>query len=242
MCGGLSPTEGSNPSLSVLNLSYLMIERESIFGYQVLLACVLLTTTACSRSGDNPVADKRIVMEKAVSEQIEPMEDVQLPPGISQNEGSAIKNRRQMTAAQSLINGYGDKLKNHPDFQDKKKVKRGVSVPKDVEGKWKAVKLLIKNKIDEEQNEFKTVNLGSNFTFEDLNIKVGPFLPNFVMTDISYTSMGNELDNPAVLLIIEKNGQQVYKGWAFAHFPEMYAFTHKRIGIQLMDFVSKQVS
>ena len=147
-----------------------------------------------------------------------------------------------MKTAKSLIEEYGNKIGNHPDIQGKEKVQRGISIPKDVEGKWKAVKLLIKNKTDEEQNQMKTVELGSSFTLENLNIKVGPFLPSLVMTDVSYTSMSNRLDNPAVQLIIEENGKQVFKGWAFAKFPEMYAFPHEQFGIQLMDFVPEQVS
>ena len=222
-----------------------MIEQKHIlrlgrnFNFPILLACVILITTGCSIAGDNPVVQKKIVAEKMTSEPTSSIDEVQLPSGITQYEGSAIKNQQQMKTAQSLVEGYGDKLESHPDIQDKQKVQRTISVPKDVEGKWKAVKLLIKNKTDEEQNQVKTIELGSSFALENLNITVGPFLPSFVMTDLSYTSTTNRLNNPAVHLVIEENGKQVYKGWAFAKFPEMYAFPHERFVIQLMDFVPK---
>ena len=160
---------------------------------------------------------------------------------VSQFEGSRSKSVQQVEAPDS----YGSPVtENHPNVQEKVKIERGVVVPDGVKGKWKAVKLLVKNKKDEERNEMKTITLGSSFELEDSGIKVtvGPFLPNFVMSQKAYTSSGNELTNPAVQLVVEQNGKTLYTGWAFAKYPTMYAFEHDVFALQLMDYVPIDVS
>ena len=160
---------------------------------------------------------------------------------VSQFEGSRSKFVQQVEAPDS----YGSPVtENHPNVQEKVKIERGVVVPDGVKGKWKAVKLLVKNKKDEERNEMKTITLGSSFELEDSGIKVtvGPFLPNFVMSQKAYTSSGNELTNPAVQLVVEQNGKTLYTGWAFAKYPTMYAFEHDVFALQLMDYIPIDVS
>jgi hypothetical protein len=89
-----------------------------------------------------------------------------------------------------------------------------------------------------------TVSLGASFKLERSAIKVtvGPFMPNFVMTQKNYSSKGNELTNPAVRLVIEENGKTLYEGWAFAKYPTMYAFEHDEFALQLMDYIPADVS
>ena len=160
---------------------------------------------------------------------------------VSQFEGSRSKSVQQVEAPDS----YGSPVtENHPNVQEKVKIERGVVVPDGVRGKWKAVKLLVKNKKDEERNEMKTITLGSSFELEDSGIRVtvGPFLPNFVMSQKAYTSSGNELTNPAVQLVVEQNGKTLYTGWAFAKYPTMYAFEHDVFALQLMDYIPIDVS
>jgi hypothetical protein len=157
---------------------------------------------------------------------------------VSQFEGSRSK------PVQQADSGYASKDENHPNVQEAVKVERAIKVPDEVKGKWKAVKLLIKNKKDEERNEMKTITLGSSFELEDSGIKVtvGPFLPNFVMSQQAYTSSGNELTNPAIQLVVEQNGKTLYTGWAFAKYPTMYAFEHEDFALQLMDYIPIDVS
>ena len=160
---------------------------------------------------------------------------------VSQFEGSRSKSVQQVEAPDS----YGSPVtENHPNVQEKVKIERGVVVPDGVKGKWKAVKLLVKNKKDEERNEMKTITLGSSFELDDSGIRVtvGPFLPNFVMSQKAYTSSGNELTNPAVQLVVEQNGKTLYTGWAFAKYPTMYAFEHDVFALQLMDYIPIDVS
>ena len=162
---------------------------------------------------------------------------------VSQFEGSRSKPVQQVEA--SLEESYSNQVtEGHPDVQERVQVERGVVVPDGVKGKWKAVKLLVKNKKDEERNEMKTITLGSSFELEDSGIRVtvGPFLPNFVMSQKAYTSSGNELTNPAVQLVVEQNGKTLYTGWAFAKYPTMYAFEHDVFALQLMDYIPIDVS
>ena len=159
---------------------------------------------------------------------------------VSQFEGSRSKSPQVKTGLdiQAVDN------ENHPIIKEAVKVERAVVLPEEADGKWKAVKLLIKNKKDEARNQIKTIILGSSFNLEDSGIKVtvGPFLPNFVMSQKAYTSSGNELTNPAVQLVVEQNGKTLYTGWAFAKYPTMYAFDHEDFALQLIDYVPIDVS
>jgi hypothetical protein len=132
----------------------------------------------------------------------------------------------------------------HPGVKEGVRIERGVVVPQEVEGQWKAVKIRVRNKIDESKNSMKTVSLGDSFEIDGSAIKVtvGHFMPNFVMTQKNYSSKGNELTNPAVRLVVEENGKTLYEGWAFAKYPTMYAFEHDKFALQLMDYIPADVS
>ena len=132
----------------------------------------------------------------------------------------------------------------HPGVKEGVNIDRGIVIPKAVEGQWKAIKIMVRNKIDESRSSMKTVSLGSSFKLDGstIQVMVGPFMPNFVMTQTNYTSKGNELMNPAVRLVVEENGKTLYKGWAFAKYPTMYAFEHDEFAFQLMDYIPADVS
>ena len=141
---------------------------------------------------------------------------------------------------QQLVEGSGSAVDDHPPItEDQKNVLREIIVPKSVEGKWKAVKILVRDKSDEERNMMKTVELGSTFQLGDSGITVnaGEFFPNFVLDQTHYTSMDNTLGNPAIHLVITENGKELYNSWTFAKYPGLYAFEHPRYGLQLMDFI-----
>lgn len=157
-------------------------------------------------------------------------------------EGSFSRKAPALTD-QQLAEGSATEVEGHPELEAAQKVERQVVVPKTVEGKWKAVKILVRDKTNEEKNQMLTVALGDSFTLGDSGITVtaGTFLPNFVLTDSEVTSKGNELNNPAVKLVITENGKLIYNGWAFAMYPAMYAFEHPRYSLQLMDFIPESV-
>lgn len=147
-------------------------------------------------------------------------------------------------ASQLLAEGSGSKMVDHPEVQPVEKVERGILVPEGVKGKWKAVKLLVLDRRNEENNEIKTVDLGSSFVLGEsgITVTVGPFLPNFVMNKSVYSSMDNRLINPAVQLVVEENGKIFYKGWAFKKYPTLYAFEHPYYRLELLDSIPAEVS
>jgi hypothetical protein len=215
-----TPTEGSNPSLSVI------FEGKKLINFTKYIAVlVLVFLVSCTSESKEDIAELK---KRDVSKL-----------NVSQFEGSRTNSPQVKAGLDSQEADEG----NHPSVQERLKVERAVVVPEEADGKWKAVKLLIKNKKDEARNEIKTITLGSNFALEDsgIKVKVGPFLPNFVMSQKAYTSSGNELTNPAVQLIIEQNGKTLYTGWAFAKYPTMYAFEHEDFALQLMDYIPNDV-
>ncbi len=221
MCVGLPlPRVRIPPSPPFLKVRTLI----SINKYIVVLALAFLVGCTYESKGD--IADlKKTDINKL---------------NVSQFEGSRSKSPQ----VEAGLGSQAPDDENHPSVQEAAKVERAVVVPEEADGKWKAVKLLIKNKKDEARNEMKTITLGSSFELEDSGIKVtvGPFLPNFVMSQKAYTSSGNELTNPAVQLVVEQNGKTLYTGWAFAKYPTMYAFEHEDFALQLMDYIPIDVS
>jgi len=149
---------------------------------------------------------------------------------------------QQMADAQ-LEEGSGTALDDHPNLATYDKVERQLVLPKTVEGKWKAVKILVRDKTDDEFSEMKQVDLGQSFTLANgtIQVRASEFLPNFVLTQGEVTSLGNELKNPAVKLVITENGKEIYNGWTFAMYPGLYAFEHDRYSLQLMDFIPTPV-
>ena len=162
---------------------------------------------------------------------------------LSNIEGSSFK-INGTTSSKELIVGSENNESGHPQVDSKGFVSRKIVVPSEVEGKWNAVKILVRNKEDEELGGIHTLNLGSSFTpvGSGLVATVGPFLPNFMMDQKTYTSIGNEPLNPAVQLIVEEVGKIIYKGWAFKKFPSMYQFEHQLISIELLGAIPTVVS
>ena len=191
----------------------------------IKLAFVAVLIIGCSGGSD----DTLLPQAKTISE-------IDVP----QFEGSKSK-PHQVTIKKELETNL-DEI--HPGVKEEVKIDRGIVVPKEVKGQWKAVKIMVRNKIDESRNSMKTASLGSSFNLGESGIKVtvGPFMPNFVMTQKNYSSKGNELINPAVRLRVEDKGKILYEGWAFAKYPTMYAFEHDEFAFQLMDYIPADVS
>jgi len=162
---------------------------------------------------------------------------------LSNIEGSSFK-LNGTTSSKELIEGSENNESGHPQVNSKVLISRKIVVPSEVEGKWDAVKILVRNKEDEKLEGIHTLNLGSSFTpvGSGLIVTLGPFLPNFMMDQQTYTSIGNEPLNPAVQLIVEEAGEIIYKGWAFKKFPSMYEFEHQLISIELLGAIPAIVS
>ncbi len=196
-----------------------------------LILMVWIGVTGCSESQERTVEGAIDVTETGIT-------------GVRPPEGSATKTPPPLTDQQLAEGSYSDSEGHPPTTEDQKNVRREVVVPKSVAGKWKAVKMLVRDKMDEERNRMQTVDLGSTFKLGDSGITVsaGPFFPNFVLDQARYTSMDNELANPAIHLVITDHGKEIYNGWVFAKYPTLYAFEHERYSLQLMDFIPTPTS
>ena len=153
-------------------------------------------------------------------------------------------NKPPPSAKAMLAEGSVTKSESHPLVDSKNIISRKIVVPLEVENRWKAVKLLIRDKRDGEKGKIQVIELGNSVTplGSGLKVTVGPFLPNFMMNKSIYTSMGNEELNPAVQLVVEENGKIIYKGWVFKKFPSMYAFEHQMLSIKLLGAIPAVVS
>jgi len=151
--------------------------------------------------------------------------------------------KREAPAKAILTEGSGIKTDGHPQVDENKIIFRKTFVPPEVKNRWKAVRILVQNK-KEEKEGIQVVDLGTSVALEDsgLKVTVGPFLPNFMMDKMTYTSVGNEQLNPAVQLIVEDGGKIIYKGWAFKKFPTMYAFEHQIFSVKLLGAIPAAIS
>ncbi|HHN66347.1 MAG TPA: DUF2155 domain-containing protein [Nitrospirae bacterium] len=111
-----------------------------------------------------------------------------------------------------------------------------VVVPDNVKGKWSSVKLSIKNK-ETNKEEQVTVKLHSEYQIPGtkLKIKVGDFLPDFKMDGLTITSASTEPKNPAVNVTIYENNKKVFKGWLYSKFPDIHPFQHEKFSITLIE-------
>ena len=195
----------------------------------ILLVFVLSGYVGCSMSTDKsaPLAEKHLNQRSLNTEGLLFKSEIKAPSG-----------------KPILAEGSGTKLDEHPKVDDNKTVLRKIVVPPEVEDRWKAVKILIRNKKNQKREGIQIVELGTSVSPESsgLKVTVGPFLPNFMMDKTTYTSMGNEELNPAVQLIVEENGKIIYKGWAFKKFPLMYAFEHQVFSIKFLGAIPAVVS
>jgi len=111
-----------------------------------------------------------------------------------------------------------------------------VTVPADVKGKWKAVKLKVENKKSKDIKEI-TINLGESKDIPGtkLSVKAVEFLPSFNMQGLNITSASNEPSNPAARVVISEGGKEVWKGWLFQKYPTTHAFTHPDVSVTLAE-------
>ena len=97
---------------------------------------------------------------------------------LSNIEGSSFK-LNGTTSSKELIEGSENNESGHPQVNSKGLISRKIVVPSEVEGKWNAVKILVRNKEDEELGGIHTLNLGSSFA---------PVGSGLVVTCLLYTS------------------------------------------------------
>ncbi len=109
-----------------------------------------------------------------------------------------------------------------------------VSIPPEVKGKWKAIKLTVLDKTKKTSKDFEAkIGEETPVPGTKLSIKAEDFVPSFVMQGMNVTSASNEPTNPAAKVIITEGGKEVFKGWLFQRFPSTHAFNHPEFAITL---------
>jgi hypothetical protein len=118
-----------------------------------------------------------------------------------------------------------------------------VTVPPDVQGKWKAVVIEVANKQTNKQKDY-VIHIDKDFIIPDtrIRIKVLAFLPDFSMSPNGITSLSNEPRNPAARVVIYEEGKEIFEGWLFKKRPMVHPFEHKVYAIRLDDFVENHHS
>ena len=113
-----------------------------------------------------------------------------------------------------------------------------VIVPDMVKGKWKGVAFMLEDKISHAITEH-TVNIGDEWTIpnSDIKVKTDIFLPDLIIQGTIFTSVSNELKNPAIHVIISEKGKELFTGWLFSLFPGMHSFQHDQFAVTLKDVI-----
>jgi hypothetical protein len=111
-------------------------------------------------------------------------------------------------------------------------------IPDMVKGKWKAVVLAVEDKTQKQAKDY-TVDLGKTITIPEsgLVVQVVDFLPDLKIENSTFTSVSNEMNNPAVRIVVKEGDKEIFKGWLFSLFPTIHPFQHQRYGITLKDAV-----
>jgi len=125
------------------------------------------------------------------------------------------------------------------------KIEFTVVVPPDVKEGWASVKLLVKDKNLNQQQEYN-VAIGDELKVPDSNmtIKVGHYLPHFKMGGGIITSASNTTENPSASIKVFEGDTQIFPpsgewGWLYSKFPAVHPFEHERFELSLKEGVKK---
>jgi hypothetical protein len=125
------------------------------------------------------------------------------------------------------------------------KIEFRIVVPQDVKENWASVKMLVKDKNLNEQQEFN-IAIGGELKVPDSNmtIKVGHFLPHFQMGAGIITSASNMPENPSASIKVLEGDTQIFPpsgewGWLYSKFPSVHPFEHERFELSLKEGVKK---
>jgi hypothetical protein len=113
-----------------------------------------------------------------------------------------------------------------------------IVVPDSVKGKWKAVVIIVEDRMARTTKEH-TLRLKSEFIIPNSKIKlqIGDFLPDFRMDGDVRTSASNSPNNPALNVKVYEDGKEIWKGWLYSKFPAIHPFQHERYSLTLKEGV-----
>jgi hypothetical protein len=174
--------------------------------------------------------------EKAQKEQLTPIRPSMDEPALLDNK--QIPSDMEGKFPKEMLKAL---QKSRHDAEDSSRLKKSdvpVTVPLDVQGKWKAVVIEVANKQNNEQKDY-VIHIDKDFIIPDtsIRVKVLAFLPDFSMSSKGITSLSNEPKNPAAKVVIYEEGKKIFEGWLFKKLPTVHPFEHKVYAIRLDDFI-----
>jgi hypothetical protein len=79
------------------------------------------------------------------------------------------------------------------------------------------------------------LDVGSKKTLTDgFSIKADVFLPDYSIYSDYIASGSEDLNNPAVMVELYKDGKVVASGWVFEQMAQYNSYSHLRFGVALM--------
>ncbi len=113
-----------------------------------------------------------------------------------------------------------------------------VMIPPDVAKTWKSVVLEVTDKDTREAKTYE-IKIGGTAPLGNTGLTafVEAFLPHFSMQGEAFTSVTNELNNPAARVkITDKDGKELFFSFLFALYPDTHPFDHPKYKVILKDY------
>ncbi|HIC90791.1 MAG TPA: DUF2155 domain-containing protein [Syntrophaceae bacterium] len=184
---------------------------------------VLVCQFGCGKEKETQPKEQQTEIQKPIDISMIPKEMLEALHGVSQkNQGEGMAGpKRPLQKMPGIV-----------------KVPNKIVIPKEVEGKWKAIVVEVTDKKVGETKEY-TLDLKGHFTIPDTGLKVHVqnFLPDFSMSSQGITSFSDEPKNPAARVAISEGGKVIFEGWLFKLYPKVHAFQHPRYSIILKNHI-----
>lgn len=187
-----------------------------------LIAGGILLASGCQKKEDIKTAQEKPAMPSEPSmREPAPAGQEQMPPAMGKQFPKemleAIQKREQKPESKPVTKGHAP-----------------VVVPREVQGKWKAVVIAVVNKQTSTEKDYVVdINKDLAVPSSKIRIKVLNFLPDFSMSPQGITSLSNEPKNPAAQVAVYEGGKNIFEGWLFEKHPQIHPFQHKVYAIVL---------
>ncbi|MFC2157375.1 cytochrome c biogenesis protein ResB [Acidobacteriota bacterium] len=105
-----------------------------------------------------------------------------------------------------------------------------------------SVTVQMKNTTDESVRESVTLHIGEKSTYQNqgLEIQALQFIPDFILAeDNQVATRSMDPNNPALLIKVLREGEEIFTGWLFANFPDfarMHSQTETDLTFQFVNF------
>lgn len=190
-----------------------------------VIVLAVLFGAGCQKKEDADKAQKESVTPTGLSaEESASLEKRGMPPNMGKQFPKEMMEALEKSRQETVDSGPVEKAD------------MSVTVPPDVQGKWKAVIIEVANKQMNEQKDY-LVDINQDFIIPNTKIKIHvvTFLPDFSMSPKGITSLSNEPRNPAAKVVVYEDGKEIFGGWLFEKMPTVHPFEHDVYAIKLKD-------